>query len=519
LALNPFAEFRNSMKNNTILSPRIVALALALSGATALIYEVAATEALFYYFNNNTYSVATVLSTFLLGLALGSLAIAKYLKKIGERKKIILFTLFQFIIGLYALFVLTNFTLIPRYLSSITNIIPQNNLLLAAFSKFIVGTLYLILPTFLFGASFPLATSIIIRKVKEAGQRVGQLYSWDLFGSIAGALTAGFFIMPLAGLKAAFFFGGGLNFASGLLVSKKIPRKHFLILTVLLLIVFGLAYLFVNPLETSKKTMVRREASNENSQFEEIEKTDILYETPSPYGLVQVMRQGGEPALYINHKYQCGPNYKIGRFLSDFALKSTDKQDIQVLVIGLGCGYTPHFLLEGQHVASIDIVEINDKIPALTKYFFESNSNPLKDKRTNLIIDDGFKYLQKDRGKYDLIIVDLEDPSVAHSSPLYTVEGFRLAAQSLKDRGLFEIQGYNGGYEYLKILYHSLKEVFPYVRFAHKETHIFLASKAEFKKENLTDEEKDLLKRLEREKNIILNTMNYPILKYKYGEL
>lgn len=204
-----FNQARNQKKE---LSFKEVFFALALSGAAALIYEVAATDALFYYFENNTYSVTTVLSTFLLGLSLGSLIIAKYLKKIDGPKKSFLFVLFQIIIGLYALFVFTNFNLIPKYLLFFSNIIPQTNLLSTAFSKFIVGALYLIFPTTLFGASFPLASSIIIKKAREAGQRVGQLYSWDLFGSIAGTLAAGFLIMPFYGLKAGSHFGLGLDF-------------------------------------------------------------------------------------------------------------------------------------------------------------------------------------------------------------------------------------------------------------------------------------------------------------------
>lgn len=504
------------MKNNSKqLSLKTVAFALALSGAAALIYEVAATDALFYYFENNTYSVAVVLSVFLLGLALGSLTIAKYLKRISEQKKIFLFILFQFVIGFYALFVLTNFNLIPKYFSFITNIVPQDKLFPAAFSKFVIGVLYLILPTFLFGASFPLAASMIIRKVKEAGQRVGQLYSWDLFGSIIGTLMAGFLIMPLYGLKASFFFGGGLNFLSGILMVSKTTSKKILFVFTGTFFIFILAFLVVNPLGLEKKVILKN--PNENSKFQEVKKENVIYQTNSPYGLIQIINQGKEPALFINHKFQCSQSFQLQNFLAQFAFDNIQGENFEILIIGYGCGFTLKHFLENQKIARLDIVEINPKIPPPSKFFFKENDNPLKDKRVNLIIEDGFKYLQKNKKKYDIILVDIEDPSVAHSSPLYTVEGFKLASQSLKEKGIFEIQGYNGGYDYLKILSATLKEAFPYVRFTHKETHIFLASQTEFK--NLTDEEKDLLERLNAEKNVILNTMNYPILKYKYGEL
>ena len=45
--------------------------ALALSAASALIYEVVATHLLFFYFIESSYSIATVLSVFLFGLIMG----------------------------------------------------------------------------------------------------------------------------------------------------------------------------------------------------------------------------------------------------------------------------------------------------------------------------------------------------------------------------------------------------------------------------------------------------------------
>jgi len=52
-----------------------IQIALALSAASALIYEVVATNILFFYFIRSSYSIATVLGVFLFGLGLGSLLI------------------------------------------------------------------------------------------------------------------------------------------------------------------------------------------------------------------------------------------------------------------------------------------------------------------------------------------------------------------------------------------------------------------------------------------------------------
>jgi predicted membrane-bound spermidine synthase len=52
-----------------------IQLALALSAASALIYEIVVTNVLFFYFIESSYSIATVLGVFLFGLGTGSLLI------------------------------------------------------------------------------------------------------------------------------------------------------------------------------------------------------------------------------------------------------------------------------------------------------------------------------------------------------------------------------------------------------------------------------------------------------------
>lgn len=524
------------MKNNQrTLSLKTVALALAFSGGAALIYEIAATEALFYYFNNNVYSVATVLSTFLLGLALGSLFISKRLKRI--KSKPLLFVILQFIIGFYALFVFTNFNLIPQYLSFITKVIPQDSFFLVILSKFIVGSLYLILPTFLFGTSLPLAASIVIKKVKEAGANVGTLYSWDLFGSIAGVLLAGFLIMPLAGLKAACFFGGGLNFLSGFLIFKKEKRVKF-ILGVLILTIFILSYFLIDPL--NEKRIVVIEGINDplkiaegkinglsqeeidlkklfKKNYPSFEKEQILYQAFTPYGALHVIGEGEEIKLFINRRSQCAKSIETEKLFADLALDNIEGKNLKVLVVGLGCGYTLDSFLKYERVGEIDVVEINSRMPEVVPYFF-NGKNPLDDERVNLIIDDGFQYFQKTDKKYDIVSIDIEEPLIAHSSPLYTVESFKLASQVLKEDGLFEIYGFAGSYEYLKVFYNSLNQAFPHVYFSRiKEILIFFASKTPLEEVDLTVDEKEILEKLKKDEDYILNTMNYPILKYKFG--
>jgi len=101
----------------------------------------------------------------------------------------------------------------------------------------------------------------------------------------------------------------------------------------------------------------------------------------------------------------------------------------------------------------------------------------LQNKNVNLIIDDGLKYLRENEKKYDAILIDIENPLVAHSSNLYTVEAFKIVSDSLDEEGNFALWNFvhvAQNTTYTDILYYSMKEAFGFV---YEYTGVFLASK------------------------------------------
>ena len=146
-------------------------IALALSAATALIYEVVASKILFYFFSESTYSVSTVLSTFLLGLAIGSFLYYKFQSKIKRQRQ--LFGLSQLLIGVYGFFVFTH----------IADIVQD----IHTFGIFLVSGLVLLIPTIALGVIFPLTLTLVGDDTKN-----GLIYFIDLVGAAAGSLLAGF---------------------------------------------------------------------------------------------------------------------------------------------------------------------------------------------------------------------------------------------------------------------------------------------------------------------------------------
>jgi len=74
-----------------------------LAGFVSLAYEIIATKILYYFFNENTLTAASVISIFLFGIGLGSLVFGKMEKFIHNKKTFVMVV--QILVALYAIFI------------------------------------------------------------------------------------------------------------------------------------------------------------------------------------------------------------------------------------------------------------------------------------------------------------------------------------------------------------------------------------------------------------------------------
>jgi len=420
-----------------------VQLALALSAGSALIYEVVVTESLFFFFIESSYSIATALSVFLFGLAVGSYLIHLFLKKIKDRR--LFFGLLQIISGLYAFFIL----------SHLTSIIPE----IMQLGVFVASFAILLIPTIILGAVFPLAGSIF----KRDGEKIGLLYSSDLAGAILGALLAGFFLIPYFGLSITVMVGAALNITSAIIIlPKKIKLFSFIVVAVFFIVLFvpSESKFFGNQLEEGYHFQ-------ENSQYGTVSVREVEYTYQNE---VLRTKESKILGLYIDERIQCVYNYHPNTTevkIVDYTIDPLGIENPRVLNIGLGCGTTLLNVLNKTDI-QVNLVEINPVVLKANKKF----SNVLSDSRVNVILDDGLDHLRKG-GNYDSIILDIEHPSIVHSSNLYTVEAFELVNDSIAEGGAFGLWSYSGNDRYLDIIYYTLKEEFSFITYFDQ---IFVAS-------------------------------------------
>lgn len=134
--------------------------------------------------------------------------------------------------------------------------------------------------------------------------------------------------------------------------------------------------------------------------------------------------------------------------LARLGLAAASGTDLDVLVGGLGLGYTAVTALGDARVRTVDVI---DALPAVIGWhereLLPVSATLVRDARTSLIHDDFFAVARRtpeaEDTRYDVILLDVDhsprhtlDPSHAD---LYTVRGLESLAGHLSDHGVFAL--------------------------------------------------------------------------------
>ncbi len=134
----------------------------------------------------------------------------------------------------------------------------------------------------------------------------------------------------------------------------------------------------------------------------------------------------------------------------------------KVLVIGGGDGGTIREIIKHPTVDKAILVEIDEKVVEVSREYLPQISCALEDKKVEVIIDDGIKYVSQHKNEFDLIIVDSTDP-VGPAVGLFAVDFYRAIFDSLKEDGIFVAQTESPFYnkDLIQKTFKSIKGIFP----------------------------------------------------------
>ena len=107
----------------------------------------------------------------------------------------------------------------------------------------------------------------------------------------------------------------------------------------------------------------------------------------------------------------------------------------RVLVIGVGDGGVVGELTRYERIKRIDLVEMDEQVAEACRQYLPANAGRLDDERVHIYYENALKYIRRCEEKYDLIIVDSNDP-FGPSEGLFTREFYGNCYKALKSDGI-----------------------------------------------------------------------------------
>jgi spermidine synthase len=195
---------------------RVLCVLFFFSGFPALIYQLTWQRALFRIFGVNIESVTIVVTAFMLGLGLGSLA-GGWLSKRRGISLLPLLAAIELMTGAFGLVSLQIFDRVGQLIAGLPLIVTAS-----------VSLSLVILPTLLMGATLPLLVCNLVRRSGNVGSAVGLLYYVNTLGAGAACLVCAVFLFPFAGMQTAVYVAAAINgaVASGALIAHWYERRN-----------------------------------------------------------------------------------------------------------------------------------------------------------------------------------------------------------------------------------------------------------------------------------------------------
>lgn len=203
-------------KSGTTHLRKIILIAFALSGMSSLIYEVVWARQLQVVFGSTIYTTSTILASFLAGFALGAFISGN--KADSSKNPSLAFAFLQLGTGAFGFIS----PLLFSALLALQAFIPLSGI--SSLINFAICFAVILIPSTMLGAVWPFAMKAYALSA-DKGKDIGKAYAFNSFGSMFGALIAGFALMPLFGLKNSAMIAASLNIFAAIMLYIISTRK------------------------------------------------------------------------------------------------------------------------------------------------------------------------------------------------------------------------------------------------------------------------------------------------------
>ncbi len=396
---------------------RVLIISVFIVASCGLAYELIAGALSSYLLGDSILQFSSVIGCYLFAMGIGS-HLSKYVKDEDALTRFIDIELLVGLIGgLSALFLFVIFAWAAG---------PFRTVLYAL--VLIIGTLV--------GMEIPLVMRILNLRDTDFKEMVSRVLTFDYLGALAVSLLFPLVLAPKLGMSRTALLFGVLNVGIAILAThifrKELPgHKALHARAGVVLLALLTAFIFSE----------RVTYWAEQAYFGD----PIVYTDTTPYQRIALTRWKNDTRLFLNGNLQFSSRdeyrYHEALVLPAMQTALTKKN---ILVLGGGDGLAVREILKYPQVEKITLVDLD---PAMTKLFSTSaeliqlNLNALNNNKVTAINDDAGKWLEgSQQGYYDVIIIDLPDPSNFALGKLYSVPMYRQVARHLNPNGLVVVQ-------------------------------------------------------------------------------
>jgi spermidine synthase len=333
-----------------------------------------------------------------------------------------------------------------------------------------VGFFQVIISTFVFLAPFCFLSGFLFTCLAGfiSGQRIRipaeKSYAFESAGSLLAGISASFILFSFLSNFQAMLL---LPVCTGIFLLVPKGKKESLLprLIVLISIWIVVSALFILKTDHWLKEVyfIRQE---------------VLFFRDTPYGNLAVTKTAGQLNVYDNGKLLFSTDNQIANEEAVHFAMAQHPDPRHILLISGGISGITNEILK-YDVEQVDYLEINPLLFTLGKRYTSS----LEDPRIRPIQQDARMFLRKTGNCYDVVLINLPEPSTAQLNRFYTIEFLRQIRNRMNENGIVTLNmpstvNYlsNEAIQLNSVIYQTCKEVFTEVLIVPVERNYFLAA-------------------------------------------
>ncbi|MGN7701616.1 polyamine aminopropyltransferase [Cellulosimicrobium sp. 22601] len=282
------------------------------------------------------------------------------------------------------------------------------------------------------GVEIPLLVAVLKERGSEGSvSLLSKVLALDYFGALAASLLFPFLLLPYLGLVRTAFAVAVLNVAvAAFMLARMGHPPRWTVLAGVTLAVLLAGFAASTWLETRISAGMYQDP--------------VVAQERSAYQQVVVTEYRGDTRLYLDNQLQFSSvdEARYHETLAHAAMTSV-AAPASVAILGGGDGLLAREVLRYDSVQEVTLVDLDPAVTDLARenrLLTDLNEHALDDPRVTVVNADAFRWVEDSPQAFDVVLVDLVDPSTERVAKLYSQEFYGMVAAHLRHGGAFATQ-------------------------------------------------------------------------------